>query len=537
MKIEIIFFIVLTIIIAYIFILYKVEKMAGDTPSTVDQIKDAIKQIYLADVEAIRNLSAVATKLQADGLTIPGQLKVGGKLATNNLDPANMPDGWGGGLRIFDGYSSGTMGFGPDGKKLNAYINAAGDMLGNNLTLNNNLNVKVISAQDNINVSNKSNEGGRLRILNELKNGKANQTNDWSIWNMTGDYGNKLSFWRYNGDGKNIGSALDLYDNGTVNIPGNLSANSMYIRKNNYIFFPEEATIYHNIFEPYGNSIFAKSGNPSVWDDTSYKTNPWNGRLMIRIGNGKNIYPNGVKITVPNDKNVIWLRVLNERWGCFKIFDKSGTDLGTFCGGYRKINNLSPDGGTSDGFWDLHAWISIPVPIAGEYIICSGNKVNDSGTDCWVSGLAFSTNPWNLALNSGVAYHWIVNGGTALTWVSENWNNDHVAKIPQGKITTIVVPIVPSGKDKLLYINEHNNNWDGLMHTSISCDDVVLERLRTTWDHSLARHINSKIYSRFAATIIPAKLTIGKRLINIKFDLTTTNEGINDREIGTVDLY
>ena len=232
MKIEIIFFIVLTIIIAYIFILYKVEKMAGDTPSTVDQIKDAIKQIYLADVEAIRNLSAVATKLQADGLTIPGQLKVGGKLATNNLDPANMPDGWGGGLRIFDGYSSGTMGFGPDGKKLNAYINAAGDMLGNNLTLNNNLNVKVISAQDNINVSNKSNEGGRLRILNELKNGKANQTNDWSIWNMTGDYGNKLSFWRYNGDGKNIGSALDLYDNGTVNIPGKLQVNDVFSTKN-----------------------------------------------------------------------------------------------------------------------------------------------------------------------------------------------------------------------------------------------------------------------------------------------------------------
>jgi hypothetical protein len=86
MKIEIIFLIVLTIIIAYIFVLYspsaytplrgyKVEKMAGDNPSTtVDQIKDAVKQIYLADVEAIRNLSAVATKLQADDLTVPGPL-------------------------------------------------------------------------------------------------------------------------------------------------------------------------------------------------------------------------------------------------------------------------------------------------------------------------------------------------------------------------------------------------------------------------------------------------------------------------------
>jgi len=119
----------------------------------LDQIKEAVKQVYMADVEAIRNLSNVASKLQAGGLTVPGQLKVGGKISTNNLDPANMPDGWGGGLRIFDGYSSGTMGFGPDGKKLNAYINANGDLksinanidnavINNNLSVNNNLNVK-----------------------------------------------------------------------------------------------------------------------------------------------------------------------------------------------------------------------------------------------------------------------------------------------------------------------------------------------------------------------------------------------------------
>ena len=64
MKIEIVFFIVLTIIIAYIFVLYKIEKMAGDNPSTtVDQIKEAVKQIYLVEVETIRNLSSVATKL------------------------------------------------------------------------------------------------------------------------------------------------------------------------------------------------------------------------------------------------------------------------------------------------------------------------------------------------------------------------------------------------------------------------------------------------------------------------------------------
>lgn len=87
----------------------------------------------------------------------------------------------------------------------------------------------TISAQDNISATNKTNEGGRLRILNELKSGKAGQTSDWSIWNMTGAYGNKLSFWRYNGDGKNAGPALDLLDDGNVVIPGQLRIGSTLV--------------------------------------------------------------------------------------------------------------------------------------------------------------------------------------------------------------------------------------------------------------------------------------------------------------------
>ncbi len=49
----------------------------------LDQIKEAVKQVYMADVESIRNLSNVATQLQAGGLTIPGDLTVKGKLKTS----------------------------------------------------------------------------------------------------------------------------------------------------------------------------------------------------------------------------------------------------------------------------------------------------------------------------------------------------------------------------------------------------------------------------------------------------------------------
>ena len=42
-------------------------------------IRQAVRQVYLADVQAIRNLSEVATKMQKDGYTIAGDLTVTGK--------------------------------------------------------------------------------------------------------------------------------------------------------------------------------------------------------------------------------------------------------------------------------------------------------------------------------------------------------------------------------------------------------------------------------------------------------------------------
>jgi hypothetical protein len=48
--------------------------------NVLNDIKEAVKQVYLADVEAIRNLSEVATKLQKEGLIIPGDLTIKGQI-------------------------------------------------------------------------------------------------------------------------------------------------------------------------------------------------------------------------------------------------------------------------------------------------------------------------------------------------------------------------------------------------------------------------------------------------------------------------
>lgn len=58
------------------------ENMADTSSITSDQLQEAIRKQYNVDVEAIRNLSNVATQLQAGGLTIPGDLTIRGNLTT-----------------------------------------------------------------------------------------------------------------------------------------------------------------------------------------------------------------------------------------------------------------------------------------------------------------------------------------------------------------------------------------------------------------------------------------------------------------------
>ncbi len=58
------------------------EPMTDVGPLTEDRVKQLIYETYLVDVNAIKNLSDVATQLQAGGLTVPGNLTVKGNLLT-----------------------------------------------------------------------------------------------------------------------------------------------------------------------------------------------------------------------------------------------------------------------------------------------------------------------------------------------------------------------------------------------------------------------------------------------------------------------
>jgi microcystin-dependent protein len=102
MKIDLVFLCILLFVLYHVYMSNKIESMA-DVSS---DIKEAIKQVYIADVEAIRNLSNVATQLTNGGLTIPGDLKLIGDLKINgslNIVPKGSiiafnsdkaPEGW-----------------------------------------------------------------------------------------------------------------------------------------------------------------------------------------------------------------------------------------------------------------------------------------------------------------------------------------------------------------------------------------------------------------------------------------------------------
>jgi hypothetical protein len=90
MKIDLVFLLVIFVFaIYYLCDTKNVEKMSNVS----NDIKEGIRQVYLADVDAIRNLSDVAKKLQAGGITNPGNMNVNGKLNIGTAAPAkDLPD-------------------------------------------------------------------------------------------------------------------------------------------------------------------------------------------------------------------------------------------------------------------------------------------------------------------------------------------------------------------------------------------------------------------------------------------------------------
>lgn len=354
-------------------------------------------------------------------------------------------------------------------------------------------------------------------------------------------------------DISNKGNNIQLGDNLTMSknltIGGNICAGSVclpqatfqnfinYWLLKDYMYNPAQARVYDNIFTAMTDNIIAKTGNPKGWDSTTYVQNLWNNKSILNIGTGAS-FANGLIVNVPLGYNVIWVRILNERWATIQVYGSEKL-IGTYAGGYRNLNAYDPTGGTTDTYKNMHVWMPMAIPNGGTTYVLSGMG-GTYGNDCFISGIAFSTNPWNHVVTSAVTYFWALNGGKPIDWYGENWQNDQLGQLTSGKTVTMAVPVITNGNDKLFYIVEHNDAWGSGLHYSVTANGIVIERLRTTYINPFATHHNSKPYSRYLAAKIPSKVIsagVTPNIVNIQIDMTHANDNIYIREAGTHDYY
>lgn len=332
--------------------------------------------------------------------------------------------------------------------------------------------------------------------------------------------------------------ALDV--NGTLKAAHLALSNPMRHR-----MYPNDPLVYQDIFEAKEAGAIAQHNNVQKYDEKSHSTEQtlWNGRRAILFGS-QEVGDRGAVITVPEGYDTLWVRISAgpDLWYNFRaeFLDGAKEILGYWTGGRRNGNCYCPDGSLTDGYKNRHQWIPIPVGRPGRVLLVEEYGSPSKG-GLWFTGLGFSKNPWGHATQSALGYHWAVNGGDNIEWEEDNYNEDVLARIKPGNIQKFMVPYTWSGRDKLLYLVEHNNNWNGCMHNGITVNDQPIERFLASYDNPFARHWSSKYFNRYIAARIPAELIPRPQadrvpVLEVKIDMTKQDDYIYFREIGTHDL-
>ncbi|WP_254444830.1 hypothetical protein, partial [Anabaena sp. UHCC 0187] len=307
--------------------------------------------------------------------------------------------------------------------------------------------------------------------------------------------------------------------------------------------YPNDAIVYQDIFDARDAKVITKYGvlknAPGDAETRHISSNLWNDRRMICYGGGEEDDA-GAVVTVPEGYDTLWIRLPGDLHKVVKAQFRDGykEDLGRWSGGKRYGNCYCPDGSLTDGYSNKHQWLPIPVGRSGKVTL-----ISKQGGELWLSGVAFSKNPWSHATQSAVGYHWKVNGGDETSWQKEgdNFKSDSYTRIPEKTNLELMVPVVWSGRDKLLYMVEHNSDWNGCMHTGITVNGQPVERFLASYDNPFARHWNSKSFNRYIAAYIPADLISKPRpdvipYLKVKIDMSKQDIGLYFREMGTHDL-
>ena len=101
--------------------------MTGDLNMGGHSINNARDITASGNLSIYGVVSAGQELISNNHLTVKNEGYFGGKIATNGLNPHDLPDGWGGGIRTWDIYAVGTIATGSD-RTIKFYLNSNGDI-------------------------------------------------------------------------------------------------------------------------------------------------------------------------------------------------------------------------------------------------------------------------------------------------------------------------------------------------------------------------------------------------------------------------
>jgi hypothetical protein len=322
------------------------------------------------------------------------------------------------------------------------------------------------------------------------------------------------------------------------------------------------AVIYQDIFEALNANAIANMGlSPPSYNDTRYKAPnpPWNHRELIMFGGPDEGDGHGAMVTVPNGCDTVWIRVCGERWNAVHAYvpdsnNAVATDLGVWLGGYRGANSYCPDGSLDDGaYYEFevkdssscpasfeksgniyHQWLPIYVGNVASVALVSTKLQSGpaSNGDLYLSGLAFTTNPWTHAVQSAMAFGSGLNGGDRVQYYGWFKSDIDCSVAPQST-SRLRVPFVKSGRDKLLYVVARDSTDNSLSHDGVLVNGTKVGRLRASFDNPFARHWNSKVSERYVAVIVPDDLVPASGFQDVQIDMTHQSGSFYFREVGT----
>jgi uncharacterized protein (UPF0333 family) len=214
MKTDLIFLLVIAVYIGYY--LCKKESFSSESVegfSAMNEARQAVREIYNADIEAIRNLSEVSKRLQAGGLTHPGRLTVnaGGDhipiLAQSNTDSHIL-------LRTKNDGNKDSYLINRDGH-LRVHMANVGDVFGVNH------DGHLYNEHHGDHVAHHVGRGGNPYITLSRAGQWGNSS--WYLQNVHNDHPHNSTFRIGKHD---VGSKVDIGSNGAVNSVGGFIANN-----------------------------------------------------------------------------------------------------------------------------------------------------------------------------------------------------------------------------------------------------------------------------------------------------------------------